>query len=226
MTCNAIAEGVWLVGADLLKAEVYPVMSRRPKQIAAEFLAEMARNPEWVETMTENRVIREAGEAELAALERPIRDDLAAVGVNVGPWELVNTSTPYPEALPILVRHLERGGYPDRILEGLGRAMAVRAAAPWWPRLCELYLRASGPDERAGLASALAAAATESNYAQLVALVEDKSRGASRVFLLSAIERIGGDSARPVLEAAVKDDALRVEASEQIDRLDRRGPRR
>ena len=79
----------------------------------------------------------EAAEAErgervrqLRAAERPIVADLNAVGLSVSSvWDLVNTSVTYPDALPILLAHLERGGYPDRVMESLGRALAMKPAA-------------------------------------------------------------------------------------------------
>lgn len=189
------------------------------RETAAEFLARMAKDPEWVAATTERRRVDEAAEAALAEVEQPIRDDLQAVGIDAGPWDLVNVATPYPEALPVIFSHLERGGYPDRVMEGLARAMAVRAAAPWWTRLRDLYERSKGPDERVGLASALAASASPSDYRQLVALVGNDRLGESRVFLLPAITRLGGSSARPVLELALKDDALAAEARHQLKRL-------
>ena len=50
-----------------------------------------------------------------------------AVGVEIDSvWDLVNTAEPYPAALPVLMEHLERDGYPDRVMESLGRALAVK----------------------------------------------------------------------------------------------------
>jgi hypothetical protein len=40
--------------------------------------------------------------------------------------DLVNTSAPNPSALPVLMEHLERGGYPERVMESLGRTLAVK----------------------------------------------------------------------------------------------------
>jgi len=75
-------------------------------------------------------------------------------------WDLVNKTDPYDDALPVLLGHLEGGGYPDRVMESLGRAIAVRAAGVFWDQLKALYLRAKNPGEEEGLALALAAAAT------------------------------------------------------------------
>ncbi|WP_241975559.1 MULTISPECIES: hypothetical protein [unclassified Cryobacterium] len=62
--------------------------------------------------------------------------DLRSAGVEVNSvWDLVNTADPYPKALPILLDHLQRGGYPDRIMESLGRALGVGPAASVWETL-------------------------------------------------------------------------------------------
>jgi hypothetical protein len=77
----------------------------------------------------------------LRAAEQPIVADLRAAGVSVDSvWDLVNTSEPYPNALPVLIEHLERGGYPDRVVESLGRALAVKPAVAFWRRLKALYM--------------------------------------------------------------------------------------
>src|SRR5581483_10867065 len=98
---------------------------------------------ERVRTDVEFRAEVEAVEAErservrvLREAEQPIVADLNRAGVSVSSvWDLVNTSDPYPAALPVLLSHLERGGYPDRVMESLGRALAVKVSVAWWDRL-------------------------------------------------------------------------------------------
>lgn len=92
---------------------------------------------------------RQARVTELRRAEQPIVEDLRNVGVEVSSvWDLVNTADPYPRALPILLRHLQRGGYPDRVIESLGRALAVRPSASVWNTLRQLYLAAQGAGRR------------------------------------------------------------------------------
>src|SRR5262245_58972797 len=93
---------------------------------AAELMAQLARD-------TAFQAAAAAREAELQErvsayrdAEQPIVADLRGAGLHVeSVWDLVNTAEPYPDALPVLMEHLERGGYPDRVMEGLGRALAV-----------------------------------------------------------------------------------------------------
>jgi hypothetical protein len=90
----------------------------------------------------------------LRQAEQPIVANLRDAGVQVeSVWDLVNTTEPYPAALPVLIEHLERGGYPDRVMESLGRALAVKPALVFRERLKALYLtpRVSGEGEHSGV---------------------------------------------------------------------------
>jgi hypothetical protein len=60
--------------------------------------------------------------------QRPLIEALSQVGIEVrSVWDLVNTSRPYPAAIPVLVEHLRRP-YDQRIKEGITRALTVPAA--------------------------------------------------------------------------------------------------
>lgn len=161
---------------------------------------------------------RDAEQAErvevLRRAEQPIVEDLRRAGQDVSSvWDLVNTSTPYPDALPVLLEHLSRGGYPDRVMESLGRALAVRPASPAWETMRALYLRAEGPGEEEGLAVALAASATVEHVDSLVALLDEDSRGQSRIHFLRPIKRLGADHGMQVLESRRGDALFGKEAS-------------
>jgi hypothetical protein len=189
---------------------------RRGAISATELMAELEADPEWVRT-------RDADEAEsrvraqaLRIAEQPIVADLAAHGIEVGSaWDLIrfNRSAPYPAALPILIRHMQLGGYPDRIMAGLARALAVKSAAPWWSELRRLYLNATGPGEEEGLAVALAASATKENLDALIELAGDHSRSDTRILLLRRIKQLGGTRGLEVLESLKSDPMLGKEAT-------------
>lgn len=146
--------------------------------------------------------------------EKPIVRDLRSVGVEVSSvWDLVNTSEPYPEALPVLLEHLKRGGYPDRVMESLGSALAVKPAAYAWETLRELYLSAAGGrGEEEGIAVALAASATSEHLEGLIALLKENSRSDTRIHFLRPIKRVGGQRGRQVLESLVEDPMFGREA--------------
>lgn len=197
---------------------------KRKGPIAADELIakreEMLHNdPEYRAQVEAIDVARRTRARQLWEAERPIVDDLNAVGVKVGSvWDLVNTSEPYPAALPVLIGHVERGGYPDRVMESLGRALAVKPAVAYWERLRALYLAAKTPGEEDGMAVALSACATKAQYDDLVALLSVKHRGESRIYFLRPIRRLGGDKGRALLESLREDPIFGKEASALLGR--------
>jgi hypothetical protein len=195
-----------------------PRSGREPEITAGELMARMAQDPEY-------QAAKAARDAELQkwvdgwrAAEQPIVADLRAAGVAVDSvWDLVKTSEPYPDALPVLMDHLERGGYPDRVMEGMARALAVKPAAPMWDRLRARYDRASGPDELGGLAAALSASATPAQLDGLVELAGDATRGEYRVLFVEPILRLGGERGRAVVQGMREDPVLGAEAAALLD---------
>jgi hypothetical protein len=152
------------------------------------------------------RLLREA--------ERPIVADLNGAGVSVSSvWDLVNTAVPYPDALPILLAHLKRGGYPERVMESLGRALAVKPAVVWWEDIKRLYLSARDPGEEDGTAVALAASATRAQVDDLIAFLKVEERGESRIYFLRPLKRLGGERGREILESLRDDPTFGREAT-------------
>ena len=159
----------------------------------------------------------------LAQAEMPIVSDLQGVGVEVNSvWDLVNTSQPYEAALPVLMEHLERGGYPDRVMESLARAVSTKTASGYWRRLRDLYVRARGLGELEGLAGALAATATAEVFDDLVEVVHYEPAGDSRVLLLKAVVRTGRERGWAVIEELQSDPVLSREASARLKRRHQR----
>jgi hypothetical protein len=186
---------------------------------AAELMAQLAQDREFQEAAARREAERQERAAKWREAERPILEDLRGNGVDVDSvWDLVNTSDPYPAALPVLMEHLERGGYPDRVLEGVARALAVKPAAVYWDRLHDLYLRAEGPDATEGLAAALAASATPEHVDDLIALLAETSRGSTRIHFIRPILAVGGDRGRQVVEALRGDPVFGKEASALLSR--------
>jgi hypothetical protein len=143
--------------------------------------------------------------ARLKIEQEPILTDLGGVGWSVDSvWDLVKSPGPYPEAVPILLKHLSLP-YSDVVREGIARALAVPEpeVQKAWPLLVEEYCKApmgwgikAWGDTREymlsakdGLACALAVAATDETLPELVALAKDPAHGESRVLLLSALKK-------------------------------------
>lgn len=187
--------------------------SSRGSISATDLMAELEADPEYVAR-------RERRDAELRRMEEesrraqaPLIEELRAAGFEVdSAWDLVNTSTPYPAALPILLEHLQRP-YPDRVREGIARALAVRDAKFAWERLVRLYREEpTGTDAKDGLAVALAAASDDEVVDDVISLAEDVEHGESRLLLLRRLKRSRSAEARAALERFTDDSVLGQEA--------------
>lgn len=141
--------------------------------------------------------------------EQPLVEDLHAAGVKVeSVWDLVNTTDPYPEALPVLMHHLESRAYPDRVMDGIGRAIGVGPALRYWDRLVAVLRAETRPGCAEGVAVALAACATKEQLPDLIELVTETELGDNRIHLLRAIKQRGGTEGRSVLESLANSEDL------------------
>lgn len=131
--------------------------------------------------------------AELDRAEAPLVADLRAAGYDVKEtWQLMTMGVPYPNAIPILLEHLQRA-YPGKIREWIARALGVKEALYAWATLKRLYAKEREPGSaKDGLASALCDLAKMSGTEHLdevIDLVRDRRHGSSRLLLLSALEK-------------------------------------
>ncbi len=195
-----------------LKDQVNPetLMKLKPgKTTAEELIAELRSDPVWLAAREDEERERQRKQADWREAEAPLVDELHMAGFEVdSAWGLVNRSTPYPEALPILLEHLERA-YPDRVREGIARALAVRDAKFGWETLTRLYRQeVAGTDAKDGLAAAIAAVADDEVIDQVIGLARDATHGDSRLLLLRALARSKDPQARGALEEFAEDPAL------------------
>lgn len=161
-------------------------------------------------------------------MEAPVVADLQAVGIEVdSAWDLVNTSDLYLDALPVMLKHLKRGGYPPRIVQGIARALAVKPAVTYWDELVALYKSAVAPvgtraaDAKDGLAVILSACVNRAKVGELVELARDPSNGRSRIYFLRPIMRLGGDEGHSMVASVVDDPILGNEATSLFQRATR-----
>lgn len=224
------APGRWSLGSAAgsdyehtqLQPEVHPV-SRSRKQpgamSATEFMAQLQKDKEYQARKAAFDAELQERASVLRAAEQPIVADLRATGVQIDSvWDLVNTSAPYPAALPVLVEHLERGGYPERVMESLGRALAVKPSVAFWERLKARWLGARNPGEEDGVAVALAGCADEAQLDDLIDFLSVEERGQSRIYFIRPILTLGGDRGREVVEALRGDPVFGKEASALLKR--------
>jgi HEAT repeat protein len=186
---------------------------------AEEWMAELEANPDFVAHRDERERERQRNEAKWRQAETPLVEELRGAGLDVEwSWDLVNTSKPYPEALPILLEHLQRS-YPDRVREGIARALAVRDAQFAWPTLTRLYREEdAGTNAKDGLAVAIAATSHDEVIDELISLAGDTQHGESRLLLLRALKRSRNPRARTALEELEADPELEKEVRRLLRR--------
>ncbi|MDE0547407.1 hypothetical protein [Microbacterium sp. C7(2022)] len=193
--------------------------SKRSGTSAIDLIAELQNDPDYQRKVQAAEAERQTRAQLLREAEQPIVADLRAAGVEVNSvWDLVNTSDPYPAALPVLMEHLERGGYPERVMESLGRALAVKPSVAFWERLKTRWLYARGLGEEDGAAVALAACATKAQVDDLIGFLSVAERGQSRIYFIRPILILGGDRGRQVIEALRNDPVLGKEATALLKR--------
>jgi len=181
---------------------------------AAELIAQLQRDEEYQARQAAVDAELQDRQSALRESEQPIVAELRAAGIEIDTvWDLVNAADPYPSALPILMDHLERGGYPDPVTESLGRALAVQPAVAFWERLKTLYLASRSAGEEEGTAVALAACATDAQLDDLIGFLSAEERGESRIYFIRPILTVGGDRGRRLVEALRSDPAFGKEAT-------------
>lgn len=186
----------------------------RSGRTAAELMAELEADPEWVAARDAEERQLERDEAELRRQQVPLLADLSAVGIHVTDvWDLVNTSEPYPAALPVLVQHLHLD-YAEPIREGIARALAVPDAVPFWDQVMKLFRAADPGDVRIyqGLGVALSGMATRSRLAEVRAVLRDRRLGPARGFFLRTLTRLRAPDRWEVIGDLFDDPEIGAEA--------------
>jgi hypothetical protein len=160
---------------------------------AGELLNKLNSDPAYTRMRTDKEAAAERLRAELANAEAPLIEELNSIGVHVkSVWDLVNTSSSYRTAIPVLLRHLTKP-YPEAIIEGIARALGTNEAREQgWQLIVNEYRKtdpATKPRAKDGLAVALAGASDDSVIGDLINLAKDRHNGESRVLLLFGLRR-------------------------------------
>jgi len=181
-----------------------------------EYARQLQADPEFMRMRAEQDKGLAERKAQLRVAQAPLIADLAGIGIKVqSVYDLVNTSSSYQEAIPLLLEHLRRP-YPDVIREGIARALAVRATRKiGWTVLVDEFRKtgAASNQIKDGLAIALAGASDDSVIQDLIDLAKDKSHGSSRILLLAGIKR----SKRPEAKRAIDELADDPELAKEIE---------
>ena len=187
-------------------------MSKRKGKTAAELMAELERDPQYIAQRRLRVEERRRKEAEYARAEAPLVKDLREAGLAINSvWDLVNSPGLHAPPLSMLLEHLQRP-YPDAVRDGIARAMAVPEAKFAWHTLFTLYQEIGEPRTKDGLAVALSAIADRQNIDEVVQLIRDPRHGRSRILLLSSLGKLPPLQARKALMDLGGDPALQKEA--------------
>ena len=193
-------------------------MTKKKPATGAELMARLNADPDFVAKRQKEEDERQARAKKWREAEAPLVAELRAAGFRVeSAWDLVNTARPYPEALPILVEHLQKP-YPARVREGIARALAVPQAKFAWDVFASLYRDEESGDAKDGLAVALAAAADDDVLEDVIALLRESRNGPSRVLLLSVLE----ESPDPRTRAALMELGTESDLESEIQAILRR----
>jgi HEAT repeat protein len=158
--------------------------------------------------------------------EIPLVQDLRGAGAQISSvWDLVNTKKPYPQLLPILFAHLDRP-YPDRVREGIARALATRDSRSLWKELVNRYLAQSDTNTNGlkwALHLAIAAAADVTVLDTLIRLACDRRHGRNRALFVDALARINDPRAKATLEELADDPDLADDVRRVSKKRSKRG---
>lgn len=178
-------------------------MTRKRRITVEEALAQLQADPEWVRADAERRAQHAERVAQLAreiAPEKtPLLAELASIGHAIQSLdEFINTSEPYPRAIPILARALQRCRHPEMrnmIARSLTTPEAMGEAAQIV--LSEFKRGDDTPAVRWVLANALDRIADASMAEELRRLVTAEKDIAVLARLEAALKRATRKSRRP-----------------------------
>jgi len=179
---------------------------------ASELRAKLEADPEYRKRKREAEARHAEKAAELLSAEKPLIEDLTRVGFPVkSVWDLVSNKGPYSEAIPILLNHMHRS-YPDRVKEGIARALAVPHTTVTWLRILDEYKdTAAACDYKHGLAAALGATSSDDIMPYLQEVIIDPVHGESRLLLLKALRRSSLPSSKRLLDELSDDPTFSKE---------------
>jgi hypothetical protein len=178
---------------------------------AGDFAERLKSDPDWVAREKAREEWRRARKSRLQQLERPLIADLSNLGITVkSVWDLVNTTQPYPEAIPVLLCHLRRTDYPPEVREGIARALSRRdpQVKEAIPELLEAFRKDPDPGlngPKWAIGNAIETVFDDRYVEQIVELACDRSHGPARTMLVRALAKSKTELAQEALQMLKKD---------------------
>jgi hypothetical protein len=168
---------------------------KRKRLTAKEFMDQLNEDSEWVRKDADRRTQHQKEvdklKVELAPEQVPLISELNQIGLRVeSVWDLVNTRSPYPAAIPVLLKHLLLAKHPV-LVNGIARALTVREAkgiaAP--AIIGKLKLFKNDPETRLALANALTVVAIKDSSNEIKTLIADEEDKGIRKLLERALKK-------------------------------------
>ncbi len=154
--------------------------------------------------------------------EEQLVNDLNLSGFDVDSvWGLVNTKGSYPNAIPILIDHLQRA-YHEKNKEGIVRALAVKESIGKANSILIGEYEKSSKDKeslRWAIGNTIYQIITENDIESILRIVEDKTNGASRQMFVAALGKIKSEKVENVLINLLDDEEVVPQVLEALARM-------
>ena len=190
-------------------------MTRKPSGVTAtEVIERLKSDPGWVQMESRRKAKRMAEKERLDREQEPLIRDLAEVGCHVeSVYDLVNSTSAYPEkAISVLLKHLKIK-YDPKIREGIARALTTKKAKGSVAELIEAFV--NDPDKslngaKSAIGNALDYVTSEKYIPEIVHLALDTSHGPARATLVRRLGRSKNVLAVQALQTLASDPDIDV----------------
>jgi HEAT repeat protein len=186
--------------------------SRRAGKTAAELMAELERDPDYIALMQEKKRLHQEAVEEYARAAEPLLRDLTSAGFPVESLgDLRRSGKAYGGAVPVLLNWLPRisdRGLKEDVIRTLSVPWAKPNAAPY---LIEEFKKLNAPEDSAvrwAIANALEVVADDDVYGDIVVLATEKKYGKAREMLVVALGNMRNPGAVAVLLELLDDDEV------------------
>lgn len=190
--------------------------------------AELASKPKTKEEIEETLLLAKQIELERAKEYKGLIDELADLDIKINSiWDLVNSKSKYPKAIPILMKYLPLVKYV-RNKEGIVRALTVSEAKGLVvPLLVKEYLQLPIDKEnlRWAIGNTIYTTITEDDVESILPIVLDKTNGTSRQMFVAALGKVKSGKAEDVLVNLLDDEEVTPHALEALGRMKSRKAR-
>lgn len=196
---------------------------------AAEAMKLLESDPEWVARRDSRERWRQAQAKRFAREEAPLVREITDAGLiidSVG--DLINTREPYPEAIPVLLRHLEKTSYTPELRDAIARALTVRGYPEILPAMIEAFRRDPEPrlnGPKWAMGNAIEVLFDNRYVEEIAELARDPSHGEARSMVVRALGKSRSEVAEEALRELLSDPQMRIYAEDTIKRRDRRRSR-